>query len=86
MVSLIPSSNSMPTLEIDLAGQCVRTAIIPAIATLRDRHRLKFSTLFSPHLLVNLLDEGSDKGLDAHLDISEDLDISDAFFNSMTLR
>jgi hypothetical protein len=77
----------MLTLEtIDLAGQCVQTSIIPAIATLRERHRLTFSSLFSPHLLVNILSEGSNKGLDAHLDISADMDISDAFFNSMTLR
>jgi hypothetical protein len=77
----------MPTMEtIDLAGQCVQTSIIPAIAALRERHRLTFSALFSPHLVVNHLDKGSNKGLDAHLDISADLDISDAFFNSMTLR
>lgn len=65
----------------DEAGQCVRMSIIPAIAAFRERHRLTFSSLFSPSLTINHLD----KGLKDH-DISSDLDVSNSFFNSMTLR
>jgi hypothetical protein len=79
---LLSSKSSLTGEAADAAGQSIQTSIIPAIAALRERHRLSFSSLFSSHLVVSHLD----KSLGADLDLSSDLDISDSFFNSMTFR
>lgn len=67
----------------DEAGQSVRTSIIPAVVALRNQHCQTHSSLFSPQLLIGHL---KDFEKYVGLSLSSDLDISDYFLNSFTLR